>query len=47
MTEYLCNDCEEGEPFIGVCRLSLPPIAAKPRYCPIFDEKIECEWKEV
>ena len=45
--QYKCNDCEEGEQFVGTCKLSLPRIAAKPRYCPIFDGSEDCNWVEV
>ena len=46
MTDYICNDCEEGEEFTGNCKLSLPSIAGKPKYCPIFDGHEFCLWKE-
>jgi len=47
--KYYCNDCkddEAGPPYVGACELSLPLIAAKPKYCPIFDECIVCDWIE-
>ena len=47
MTDYICNDCEEGEEFIGTCKLSLPRIAGTPKYCPVFDGCEKCSWKVV
>ena len=47
MPEYVCNDCCDGDEFVGTCRLSLPDIAGKPKYCPVCDGVEECEWVEV
>ena len=47
MTDYICNDCDEDEQFTGTCKLSLPRIAGKPEYCPIFDGCENCHWKKV
>ena len=47
MKDYYCNDCEEGDQYSGNCYLSLPEIAAKPKHCPVFDEKEECNWVEM
>lgn len=47
MTDYICNDCDDGDEFIGDCELSLPIIAGKPRYCPILDGQKECTWEAV
>ena len=42
MTKYICNDCNDGGEFQGVCRISLPFDTGKPKYCPIL--KIKCKW---
>lgn len=47
MTDYICDDCDDGDGFTGNCKLSLPNIAGKPRYCPILDGREECKWKAV
>jgi hypothetical protein len=47
MVKYYCNDCEEGEQFMGSCTLFLPRIAGKPKFCPVFDNHEKCSWKEV
>jgi len=44
--KYKCNDCDDEPPFTGTCELTLPTIAAKPKYCPIFDNA-PCNWQEV
>lgn len=42
--KYYCNDCEDEPPYTGACELSLPQMAAKPKYCPISDDCVECSW---
>lgn len=45
--KYICNDCSDGNDFAANCRLDLPTIAGKPKYCPIFDNNERCNWEEV
>ena len=45
--KYVCNDCSDGNDFVANCRLDLPTIAGKPKYCPVFDNKERCNWEEV
>ena len=47
MTDYVCNDCDDGAEYVGTCRLSLPTIAGKPKYCPVCDGIEECHWVAV
>ena len=47
MTEYICSDCDDGNEFGGACRLSIPTIAGKPKYCPLCDGIEECHWVKV
>ena len=47
MMEYYCNDCEEGDEFQGMCYLNLPRIAGKPIFCPVFEGKEKCNWKQM
>ena len=42
MTEYICSDCNDGNEFIGICKIFLPSVCEKPEYCPIL--KIKCNW---
>ena len=45
--KYICNDCADGNDFVANCRLDLPDIAGTPKYCPIFDNALICNWVKV
>ena len=47
MTDYVCNDCDDGNEFVSTCRLSLPTFGGKPKYCPVCDEIEACHWVKV